>query len=75
MMNGLQRRDDFMNNMLSWFDDSFAPFTNHESGEMRTDITEDDHKKCEKDLQDMTDKYVKKIDDMCSKKEKELMEL
>ncbi len=44
MMNGLQRRDDFMNNMLSWFDDSFAPFTNHESGEMRTDITEDDHK-------------------------------
>lgn len=41
-MNGLQRRDDFMNNMLNWFDDSFAPFTNHDSGEMRTDIVETD---------------------------------
>ena len=39
------------------------------------EITEDDQKKCEKDLQDMTDKYVKKIDDMCAVKEKELMEL
>ena len=39
------------------------------------EITEDDQKKCEKDLQDMTDKYIKKIDDMCAVKEKELMEL
>ena len=39
------------------------------------EITEDDQKKCEKDLQDMTDKYVKQIDDMCAKKEKELMEI
>lgn len=41
----------------------------------KSEITEDDHKKCEKDLQDMTDKYIKKIDDMCGKKEKELMEI
>ena len=39
------------------------------------EITEDDQKKCEKDLQEMTDKYIKKIDDMCAVKEKELMEL
>lgn len=41
----------------------------------KSEITEDDLKKCEKDLQDLTDKYTKKIDDMCGKKEKELMEI
>lgn len=41
----------------------------------KNEITEDDQKKCEKDLQDMTDKYIKKIDDMCAKKDKELMEI
>ncbi|MCI8526177.1 MAG: ribosome recycling factor [Oscillospiraceae bacterium] len=41
----------------------------------RSEITEDDLKKCEKDLQEMTDKYIKKIDEMCARKEKELMEL
>ncbi len=41
----------------------------------KSEITEDDLKKCEKDLQDLTDKYVKKIDDMCAKKEKDLMEI
>lgn len=39
------------------------------------EITEDDLKKSEKDLQDLTDKFTKKIDEMCGKKEKELMEL
>lgn len=39
----------------------------------KSEITEDELKKCEKDIQDLTDKYVKKIDDMCSAKEKELM--
>lgn len=38
-------------------------------------ITEDDLKKIEKDLQDVTDKYVKDIDALCAKKEKELMEI
>ncbi len=40
-----------------------------------SEITEDDQKKAEKDLQDLTDKYIKKIDDACAVKEKELMEL
>ncbi len=38
-------------------------------------ITEDDLKKIEKDLQDVTDKYIKDIDALCAKKEKELMEI
>ncbi len=41
----------------------------------KSEITEDDLKKSEKELQELTDKYVKKIDEMCAKKEKELMEL
>ena len=40
-----------------------------------SEITEDDQKKAEKDMQDLTDKYVKKIDEMCAAKEKELMEI
>ena len=39
------------------------------------ELTEDDQKKAEKDIQDLTDKYVKKVDEMCAKKEKELMEI
>ena len=39
------------------------------------EMTEDDQKKAEKDIQDLTDKHVKKIDEMCAKKEKELMEI
>lgn len=41
----------------------------------KSEITEDDQKKAEKDLQDLTDKYIKKIDTACAAKEKELMEL
>ena len=40
-----------------------------------SEITEDDQKKAEKDLQELTDKYIKKIDDACAVKEKELMEI
>ncbi len=40
-----------------------------------SEITEDDQKKAEEDLQKLTDKYIKKIDDACAVKEKELMEL
>ena len=39
----------------------------------KSEITEDDEKKAEKDIQDLTDKYIKKIDEACAKKEKELM--
>lgn len=41
----------------------------------KSEITEDDQKKAEKDLQDLTDKYIKKIDAACAAKEKELMEI
>ena len=38
-----------------------------------SEITEDDQKKAEKDLQDMLDKYIKKADEALAAKEKELM--
>ena len=41
----------------------------------KSEITEDDQKKMEKDLQELTDKYTKKVDEMCAKKENELMEI
>ena len=42
---------------------------------LKTDsaITEDEQKKAEKDLQDMLDKFIKKVDDALAVKEKELM--
>ncbi|MBQ2252611.1 MAG: ribosome recycling factor, partial [Clostridia bacterium] len=36
-------------------------------------FTEDDQKKAEKDLQDLTDKYIKKIDALAKEKEEEIM--
>ena len=36
-------------------------------------ITEDEQKKAEKDLQDVLDKFIKKVDDATAAKEKELM--
>ena len=38
-----------------------------------SEITEDDQKKAEKDLQDLLDKYIKKVDEATAAKEKELM--
>ena len=38
-----------------------------------SEITEDEQKKAEKDLQDMLDKNIKKVDDVTAAKEKELM--
>ncbi len=38
-----------------------------------SEITEDDQKRAEKDLQDMLDKFIKKVDDALAAKEKELM--
>ena len=40
-----------------------------------SEITEDEQKKAEKDLQDMLDKYIKKVDEALAAKEKELMAL
>lgn len=39
------------------------------------EVTEDDLKTIEKDIQNMTDKYVKEIDDIASDKEKEITEI
>ena len=41
----------------------------------KSEITEDDQKKAEKDLQDLLDKYIKKADDALAAKEKELMSI
>ena len=38
-----------------------------------SEITEDDQKKAEKDLQDLLDKYIKRVDEALAAKEKELM--
>ena len=40
-----------------------------------SEITEDDQKKAEKDLQDLLDKMIKKVDTSLAAKEKELMSL
>ena len=39
------------------------------------EITEDDQRKAEKDLQDMLDKYIKKVDAALAAKDKELMSI
>ena len=40
-----------------------------------SEITEDDYKIAEKDIQKLTDDYIKEIDKICDKKEKELTEI
>lgn len=40
-----------------------------------SEITEDDLKNIEKDIQNLTDKYIKEIDDICADKEKEILEI
>ena len=40
-----------------------------------SEITEDDQKKAEKDLQDLLDKMIKKVDEALANKEKELMSI
>ena len=39
----------------------------------KSEITEDDQKNLEKELQDLTDKRCKEIDELTAKKDKELM--
>ena len=39
------------------------------------ELTEDDQKDAEKAIQDLTDKYIKNVDTVSAKKEKELMEI
>ena len=39
------------------------------------EMTEDEQKASEKSVQDLTDKFIKEVDAVVSKKEKEIMEL
>ena len=39
------------------------------------DLTEDDQKKLEEEVQKITDKFVKQIDSICADKNKEIMEV
>jgi ribosome recycling factor len=41
----------------------------------KSEITEDDLKAAEKDMQDMTDKFIKKVDEAVAAKEKEILEV
>ncbi len=41
----------------------------------KSEMTEDEQKKAEEDMQKLTDKYIKDIDALSAKKEKELMEI
>ena len=41
----------------------------------KSEITEDDLKAGEKDLQELTDRHIKKIDEACANKEKEILEV
>jgi len=40
-----------------------------------SEITEDDEHKAEEDIQKLTDKAIKEVDDVCAAKEKEIMEV
>ena len=40
-----------------------------------SEITEDDYKNIEKDVQKLTDDYIKKVDEVTDKKDKELFEI
>lgn len=41
----------------------------------KSEMTEDDLKSSEKDIQDLTDRFIREIDDLTAKKEKELLEI
>ena len=43
--------------------------------EKASELTEDDRKEAEKGIQKETDNYIKKVDELCAKKEKELSEI
>ncbi len=78
-----ERRKDLTKQVRKYAEDSKVAIRNIRRDAMdsmkaqkkKAEITEDDQKTGEKKLQEITDKYVKNIDEKCAKKEKELMEL
>ena len=78
-----ERRKDLTKQVKKYGEDSKVAIRNVrrdavdfvKKSQKKGEMTEDDEKKAEKDIQEMTDKFIKKIDEMCAKKEKELMEI
>ena len=76
-----ERRKDLTKQVRKYAEDSKVAIRNirrdavdtFKKMQKKSEITEDDLKKTEKDIQELTDKYVKKIDELCAAKEKELM--
>ena len=76
-----ERRKDLTKQVKKYAEDSKVAVRNirreavdsFKKQQKKSEITEDDLKKAEKDIQDLTDKYIKKIDDLCAEKVKELM--
>ena len=76
-----ERRKDLTKQVKKYGEDSKVAIRNVrrdavdfvKKAQKKGEMTEDDEKKAEKDIQDLTDKYIKKVDEMCAKKEKELM--
>lgn len=78
-----ERRKDLTKQVKKYAEDSKVALRNIRRDGMdyvkklkkNSEITEDDQKKAEKDLQDMLDKYIKKVDAALANKEKELMSI
>ena len=76
-----ERRKELIKQVRKYAEDSKIAIRNvrreavdaFKKAQKKSEITEDDLKKSEKDIQDMTDKYTKKIDELCAAKEKELL--
>ena len=76
-----ERRKDLTKQVKKYAEDSKVAVRNirreavdsFKKQQKKSEITEDDLKKAEKDIQDLTDRYIKKIDDLCAEKVKELM--
>ena len=78
-----ERRKDLAKQVKKYAEDSKVAMRNVRRDGMdyvkklkkNSEITEDEQKKAEKDLQDLLDKMIKKVDDALAAKEKELMSL
>ena len=64
-----ERRKDLIRNIRR---DAIDKFKKQQKA---SEITEDDYKIAEKDIQKLTDDYIKELDGICAKKEKELTEI
>ena len=78
-----ERRKDLTKQVKKYGEDSKVAIRNVrrdavdfvKKAQKKSEMTEDEEKKAEKDIKELTDKFIKKVDEMCAKKEKELMEI